>query len=216
MNGPGVTLSLKEVERNKTSDRTLITYSLHADGLPKDEIYTLFQIQLNGSVLKNIAGITLDPSGQAVCAGPEGTCKGEAPNDPIDMVVFAGKGEPKRFALVSQDDDQTRGFESVQPFPNATTDKTCKLESVLGTPGGELTFIQASGFAPNAELTIKSQSYDEKHDYTAKADADGTYFSALLPAVAGKKSGKTVIEVKSASCSPKLHFQWGENSYHLE
>ena len=132
------------------------------------------------------------------------------------MVVFAGRGEPKRFALVSEDDAQIRGFVSVQPFPNATTDKACKLESVLGTPDGELTFIQATGFAPNAELTIKSQSYDEKHDYTAKADDDGTYFSALLPAVAGKESGKTVIEVKSASCGPKLHFQWGENSYHLE
>ena len=216
MNGPGVTLSLKEIERTRTPDRTLITYRLYAEGLPKDEIYTLFQIQIDGSSLKNIAGITLDSNGQAVCAGREGTCRGEAPNDPIDLVAFAGKGEPKRFALVSQDDSEIRGFVSVQPFPNVATDKACKLESVLGTPNGELTFIQASGFEPNSALTINGQSYSEKHDYTAKADADGMYFSALLPKVAGKKSGKTVIEVKSASCSPKLHFQWGENSYHLE
>ena len=216
MNGPGVKLSLKEVERTKTTDRTLVTYRLFAEGLPKDEIYTLFLIQIDGSIVKNLEGVTLDSTGQAVCAGREGTCHGDAPNDPIDLIVFAGKGEAKRFALVSDENARTKGFVSVQPFPNVITDKACKLESVLGTPNGELIFIQATGFEPNSVLTINSQSYDEKHDYAAKADTDGTYFAALLPAVSGKKSGKTVVEVKSASCSPKLHFQWGENSYHLE
>jgi len=216
MNGPSVKLSLKEVERTKATDRTLVRYRLYAEGLPKDEIYTLFQIQIDGSIVKNLEGVTLDSAGQAVCAGREGTCQGDAPNDPIDLVVFAGKGEAKRFALVSDANAQTKGFVSAQPFPNVTTDKACKLESVLGTPNGELTFIQATGFEPNSLLTINSQSHDEKHDYTARADADGIYFAALLPVVSGKKSGKTVVEVKSANCSPKLHFQWGENSYHLE
>jgi hypothetical protein len=122
----------------------------------------------------------------------------------------------KRFALVSNGNGQTKAFVSVQPFPNAATDKACKLESVLGTPNGELTFIQATGFESDSALTINSQSYDEKHDYSAKADADGAYCTTFLPAETGKKSGKTVVEVKSAHCSPKLHFQWGENSYHLE
>lgn len=212
MNGPGVQLSLKEVERSKTTDRTLIKYRLYAE----DQIYTLFVIQIDGSVVKNLEWITLDFAGQAVCAGREGTCEGDGPNDPIDLVVFVGKSEAKRFALVSNGNAQTKAFVSVQPFPNAATDKACKLESVLGTPNGELTFIQATGFEPNSALTINSQSYDEKHDYAAKADADGAYFTAFLPAVTGKKSGKTIAEVISANCSPKLHFQWGENSYHLE
>jgi hypothetical protein len=216
MNGPGVKLSLKEVERTKTADRTLVMYRLYAEGLPKDKIYTLFQIQIDGSIVKNLEGVTLDSAGQAVCAGRERTCQGDAPNDPIDLVVFASKSEAKRFALVSDDNAQTKGFVSVQPFPNVSTDKACKLESVLGTPNGELTFIQATGFEPNSALTINSQSFDEKLDYTAKADTDGTYFAALLPGVSGKKSGKTVVEVKSANCSPKLYVQWGENSYHLE
>ncbi len=96
MNGPGVQLSLKEVERSKATDRTLIKYRLYAEGLPKDQIYTLFVIQIDGSVVKNLEGITLDSAGQAVCAGREGTCEGDGPNDPIDLVVFAGKSEAIR------------------------------------------------------------------------------------------------------------------------
>jgi hypothetical protein len=216
INSPGVTLCLKELERTKTSDRTLVKYELYTKGLPKNDIYTLFTVQMDGSILKNLDGITLDLAGQAVCAGLEGTCHGDVPNDPIHLVVFAGKGETKRFALVSNNSTLTKGFVSVQPFPNVVIDKSCKLESVLGTPDGNLIFIQAAGFEPNSTLTITSQSYDEKHQSSAKAETDGTYFAALLPAVSGKKSGKTTIEVKSTECSPKLQFQWGQNAYHLE
>jgi hypothetical protein len=79
---------------------------------------------------------------------------------------------------------------------------------------GELTFVQGTGFAPNAELSIDSESFGEKHHDKGTAQADGSYFSALLPYVAGQKSGKTTIEVKSKTCDPKLTFEWG--TYHLE
>jgi hypothetical protein len=85
MNGSGVQLSLKEVERSKATDRTLIKYRLYAEGL-----------QIDCSVVKNLEGITLDSAGQAVCVGREGTCDGDGSNDPIDLVVFAGKREAIR------------------------------------------------------------------------------------------------------------------------
>jgi hypothetical protein len=213
MNSPGVELSLKETTRSHAADRTLVRYRLYGTGLPSKTTFALVQVQIDGSVTQVMDGVSLDASGQAICAGREGTCQGNGLNDPIDLVVYAGKGEPKRFGLVSDDEAHVKGFVGVVPFPNATTDKGCRLESIIGTPDGELTFIQGDGFEPNAELTI-SQSYDEKHHDAAKAEADGSYFAAILPYVSGKKSGNSVWEVKSKSCAPKLNFSWG--TYHLE
>jgi hypothetical protein len=214
MNSPGVELSLKETNRSRSGDRTLVTYSLYGVGLSPDTTYTLIQVLLDGTMAKVMEGVTLNSKGEAICAGREGTCKGDGPNDPIDLVVYAGKGEPKRFALVSDDEEHVKGFVAVVPFPNAKSDKGCRLESIIGSTNGELTFIQGGGFEPNVELTVDGESYGEKHHDKATAQADGSYFSALMPYVAGKKSGKTAIEVKSKNCDPKLTFEWGTS--HLE
>ena len=133
-NSPGVELSLREVKRSRTSDRTLVTYQLYTTGLPKDLTYNLLQVQINGKVLRFIDGVTLDSDGRAICAGRKGTCSGKSPNSPIDLVFFAGKTEPKRLSLVSNDSSQLKGFIAVVPFPNETTDKGCRLESIIGTP----------------------------------------------------------------------------------
>ena len=216
MNSPGVELSLKELGRTRASDRTLVKYGLYATGLPEDKTYTLFQVQLDGSLIKNMEGVGLDGAGRAICPGRPGTCRGNGPNDPIDLIVFAGKSEPKRFALIAEDDSHLKSFVSVVPFPNEKKDKNCKLESIIGTPNGELMFVQASGFEPNADVDIDSQSYSEKHHEVGRTTSEGSLFSAVLPSVKGKKSGKTTWQVTAKSCSPKLAFQWGEGSYHLE
>jgi hypothetical protein len=214
MNSPGAELTLKETNRTRSGDRTLVTYSLYAVGLSPDPTYTLIQVQLDGTMAKVMQGVTLNSMGEAICAGREGTCRGEAPNDPVDLVVYASKGEPKRFGLISDDEKHVKGFVAVIPFPNAKSDKGCRLESIIGSANGELTFIQGSGFDANAELNVDSESFSEKHHDKGTAQADGSYFSALMPYVAGKKAGKTTIEVKSKNCDPKLTFDWG--TYHLE
>ena len=213
LNSPGVQLSLKEISRSRT-DRTLIKYELYATGFPAESTYTLFQVPIDGSFVKTLEGVTLDKNGRALCGGNEARCQGNSADDPIDLVVFAGKGEPKRFALFSEDEDHLKGFVSVIPFPNASSDKGCRLESTIGSPNGEVTYIQATGFEPNTELTIDGGSYGERHHDRSRAQADGSYFSTLLPYVTGKKSGKTTIQVKSTNCNPKLTFEWG--TYHVE
>lgn len=142
MNSPGVDLSLREISRSRTTDRTLVTYSLYATGLPRTTTYTLYQAQLNGSLVQSLDGVTLDASGMAICSGKEGTCKGNGPDDPIDLVLYAGKAEPKRFALISNDEAHLKGFVAVVPFPNSATDRGCKIETVIGSPNGELIYIQ--------------------------------------------------------------------------
>lgn len=215
LNSPGVELSLKETGRAHQADRTLVTYNLYAQGFPEGSVFTLVIFQLDSSVQQVMNGVTLDKNGMAICAGREGTCKSDQPNDPIDLAIFAGKGEPKRFALVTADKSK-KGAISVIPFPNSTTDNGCHLESVIGTPNGELTFIQASGFDPGEELIMSGKSYDEEHRDVVKAAPDGSYFATLLPAVKGKKSGKTVLELKSKKCAPKITFSWGEGAYQLQ
>jgi hypothetical protein len=214
MNSPGVELSLKEVGRSRTTDRTLVKYELYATGLPKNLTYTLLEIKVSGKVVQYLDGVTLDIDGRAICAGRPGTCRGNGQNDPIDLVLFAGKAEPKRLSLVSNDESHLKGVVSVILFPNAATDKGCRLDSVIGTPNGEVTYIHGSGFQPNEELITDSESYGEKNHGVQKAEADGSYFATLLPNVLGKTSGTTVVEVRGKNCDPKLSFSWG--SYQLE
>jgi hypothetical protein len=213
MNSPGVALSLKEISRKRVTDRTLVTYELYATGLPKDHTFTIFEVKISGQFNKFLEGVTLDSDGRATCAGRKGTCSGGSPNSAIDLVFFAGKAEPKRLALVSED-HQLKGFVAIVPFPNAATDKNCHLESVIGTPKGEITYIQGSGFEPNEELASDGESYGEKNHFVVKAEADGTYFSTTMPNVLGKASGITNFEVKGKNCDPKLTFPWG--TYQLE
>lgn len=214
MNSPGVELSLKEISRWRTSDRTLVKYGLYATGLPKDLIYSLLRVQISGKVLRQMDGVTIDSGGRAICAGRKGTCSGSTPNSPIELVFFAGKSEPMRLSLVSNDDSHVKGFIQVIPFPNSVTDKGCRLQSILGTPKGELMYIQGSGFEPNEDLTIDSESAGEKNHGLSKAEADGSYFAAALPNVLGKTSGTTVWSVKGENCNPTLTFSWG--TYQLE
>jgi hypothetical protein len=129
-------------------------------------------------------------------------------------VFFAGKAEPKRLSLVSDDEAHLKGFVQVVLFPNSATDKGCKLESILGTPKGEVTYIQGSGFEPNEDLTMDSESFGEKNHGIGKAEADGSYFATLMPNVLGKTSGDTVIKVKGKNWRPELTISWG--TYQIE
>jgi hypothetical protein len=213
-NSPGVELTLKEISRSRATDRTLVKYELYATGFPKNTVYTLYEVKISGSFVKSLTGMTLDSNGRAICAGRKGTCSGKVPNSPIDLVFFAGKAEPKRLSLVSVDDAHLKGFVAVVPFPNSTTDRGCRLESVIGTAKGELTYIQGSGFEPDEELVTDSESYGEKVHAVAKAESDGSYFAAILPSVLGKTAGNTIYKVKAKKCAPEITFSWG--TYQLE
>jgi hypothetical protein len=191
-----------------------VRYELYTVGLPRNTTYALMKVQISGQILKQLDGVTLDADGRAICAGQKGTCSGSSPNSPIDLVFFAGKSEPIRLSLIANDDSHVKGFIQAIPFPNSVNDKGCKLESILGTPKGEITYIQGIGFEPNEELTMDGESYGEKSHGIAKAEADGSYFAVAMPNVLGKTSGVTKWSVKGKNCNPVLNFSWG--TYHLE
>jgi hypothetical protein len=199
MNSPGADLSLKEIDRSKTSDHTIVKYLVFAAGLPADLSYTLYRVQINGKITKLFEGVTLDSDGMARCAPRKA---------PVELEFLAGKAEPERLSLVSND-SLLKVFISVIPFPNSVTDKACKIESVIGTTKGEVTYIQGSGFEPNEDLTVDGESYGEKNHGASKAEADGSYFAVALPGVLGKSSGTTRWSVKGKNCNPVLNFSWG-------
>jgi hypothetical protein len=204
---PNTRLNIKESARSGQ----LIKFRLYAEGLPKDAIYTIviWPVTQKGPS-KNLAGVTLDESGLAVCAGKPGTCGGDKPNDPIDLTVQPVPGEPLRLGLVSED-GATKVFAKVVPIPLRGEDRGCAVEGVLLTPGTEVVLIEGSGFPANAELQMDSDSEGERHGERKKADADGRYVSAMLPYKKGVNRGTLKVSLKSAGCSPSIKVPWGKH-----
>jgi hypothetical protein len=202
---PNTRLTIKESARSGQ----LIQFRLYAEGVPKDAIYTVvtWPVTQKGPS-QSLAGVTLDESGVAICAGRPGTCGGDKPNDPIDFTVQPVPGEPLRLGLVSED-GATKVFAKVVPIPLRGEDRGCAVEGVLLTPGAELVLIEGSGFPANGDLQMDSDSKGERHGEKKKADADGRYVSAMLPHKKGATGGILKVTLKSAGCSPSIKVPWG-------
>ena len=206
---PQTSITLKETERSGS----LITYRLYAIGLPRDQHYSLVSwpvTQREPGVL--LSGVTVDGSGLAICAGKPGDCGlPDKPDDPIDLKINPVKGEPFRVALISPD-GKTKAFAKAVPIPNQATDGGCSLQATLLLPGAVEVAIEGSGFAPNADLTLETNSSGERQSKKAKADSDGTYYSAILPYKQGESRGTAEVKIKSSSCSPAVSFDWGASA----
>lgn len=118
MNGPGVSVSLKETSRKSTGKETVVFYRIMTSGLPKDKTYELLLTSFDLQPRPITQGITLDESGH-VLGGP---------NDPLDLGLIAAKGEPKRFSLVSVD-GQAKAFFYVTPFQTELHESDLKADS---------------------------------------------------------------------------------------
>ncbi len=206
---PNTSLVIKESERSGQA----IKFRLIASGVPKDSAYTILAWPVTqkgpSEVLK---GVTLDASGLAICAGVPGTCgSADKPNDPIDLVLAPIPGEPVRIALISAD-GATKVFSKLVPIPLSGDDRGCRIEATLLTPGAELVLIEGSGFPPNSDVSMESESEGEHHSGKAKTDVDGRYASAILPYRQGVAHGSAKVNLKAAKCAPSLTFAWGRRN----
>lgn len=66
----GVTLAMKEMNREKVASGTMITYRLSANGFAPGTRLTLLRWPLNQNVTAVMNGIVIDASGTAVCGPP--------------------------------------------------------------------------------------------------------------------------------------------------
>jgi hypothetical protein len=205
---PNTRLTIKE----STRSGQVIKFRLHAEGLPKDGIFTMvsWPVTQKGPS-ENLRGVTLDESGLAICAGKPGTCgRADNPNDPIDVTVQPVPGEPLRVGLVSED-GATKVFARLVPIPLRGEDRGCAVEGILLTPGAELVLIEGSGFPANGGLQVDSDSEGERHTERKTADGDGRYVGAMLPYIKGAGRGILKVTLKSADCSPSIKVPWGKH-----
>jgi hypothetical protein len=211
-NSEGAKMSYKEIGRATIQARTIITYNLFASGLRKDQHYVLCILNV-GSDPKAVADAYLNGGGKVVNVMADAAR--HVAEDTINVKVFGGKGEPIQFALIS-DDDQSRAFTQIVPFPLEKTAGPCHLSLIETAPYYVGVLIGLSGFQPDEELTIEQQSENESGRLKAKADAQGMYNAALFPFVKGKRSGKARFEALGKSCKIGIEFPWGEGSYQYQ
>ena len=208
-NSPQATLTYKETARNRNGAKTVVIYNLFASGLPKDKHYAFWVYNI-GSNPRAVADAYLNQDGKVVnvLADP----KRKISEDPIDLQAFGGKGEPIQVALIS-DDGNFRAFGEIVPFPIVETAGQCRLTAIEAAPRYEVMTIKVSGLEPGGDLLIDSQSENETVHSKAKADAQGNYRSLMVPAVAGKRSGKAQFSLTAKSCKIGVAFPWGDGSY---
>jgi len=211
-NSPGAKLTYKEIGRTRIQDRTVITYSLFASGLPKDGRYGLCVLNV-GNEPQPVADAYVNEEGKVVnvLADPAH----HIAEDPINVKAFGGKGEPIQLALVS-DDDHWRAFVQIVPFPIEETAGPCRMTAIESGPYYFGMSINITGLQPNEDLLVDTKSENEGAQTKAKADDQGGYNGALLPFVKGKRSGKARFYVTAKSCKIGIEFPWGEGSYQYQ
>ena len=115
-NSPGITLALREGPRQKTAQGTLLLYNVLGRGFPTGIPYDVWQWKVGQEPKKMMQGVSFDERGVMVCSGRPGFCKGDVPNDAVNIQATAQPGESKRVAVVSPD-GKIAGFAEAVPFP---------------------------------------------------------------------------------------------------
>lgn len=114
-----------------------------------------------------------------------------------------------RLGIISTD-SSIKAFAKIVPLPLQGVDKGCRVSATLLTPGAELLFVEGTGFAPNIQLTMSTDSEGEKHEFKGNDDGIGRFISALLPYKQGLSQGAVKIVLRGEACSPAVSLRWGK------
>jgi len=211
-NSPGSTLTLKETGQKNVDRHTVVSYRLFASGLPKSQHLTLWTWNL-GSGPQGVADAFVNAEGLIVNRLADPAHK--TSEDPIDFRIVAGRGEPKRVALTS-DDWTLKAFAAAIPFPLEQTSGECRLSVEMAAPNYASVVLHGSGFQPGEALVVEFASGSEGGKQQASATSTGTYTATILPTVKGQNAGKARMALTSAKCHVAVQFPWGEGSYRIE
>jgi hypothetical protein len=91
---------VKEIDRARVNGQTVVKYHLFVSNLPKDSEYTLWW-KLPGTEPQTVASAFINKDGLVVNVLADPT--NNVAEDSIDLIVVAGRGEPKEFGLISND-----------------------------------------------------------------------------------------------------------------
>lgn len=211
-NTQGATLLATESRRAQVNGQTAVYYNLSASGLPREKEYILWYWVIGGQP-QAAARAYISASGELMNNPPD--AQHPSGTTLVTFAALGGKGEPKRFGLISKD-GQNRVFQEVVPFPIEATDNSCKLSAVMGAPRYYSVAIHASGFKPGEQVITDTQSENEKLQGNDKADERGTFVALIFPFVQGKTSGNATFSATGAACKVTVGFPWGQGSYQYQ
>ena len=211
-NSDGATLLLKETGRNRANGQTVITYNLYVAGLPKDVDYTLWT-RLVGDNPQPVADAFINKDGLVVnvLADPAHNVA----EDPINVRVVAGRGEPKLFALIAND-GRYRVFGQVVPFPIENASGPCRISATMTGQNYSGVLVVVTGLQSKEEFQIARRSGSEAGQTKATAAEDGTYRTLVLPFVKAQSSGKLKFSVNAKACAINVEVPWGQGSYAIQ
>jgi hypothetical protein len=213
-NSAGVTLVLHEGPRQKSPQGTVLWYNLIGQGFPVGVPLQLWQWTPDKEPKRVMEGVSFDKRGVLVCAGGAGFCKGDGPDDPINIKAQSAAGEAKRMAVVSSD-GKIAGFAEAIPFPIEASDKSCKLAVVRMGASTDTVSVRLTGFAPNERLTFTTRTDVEEASVDQSADRQGSWTGVIkLPSKGQGKASIGVAPVIGQHCKVTVSFDWGAGSYH--
>lgn len=223
MSTAGLSASLVEVSKLKNTDGTTqVTYHVTGTGFTPGDSLSLVRWALDSQAQTVMSGITLDPSGTAICPEkplpPVPTLPGDQPRpapkgpdcktvmqagQPIAVTARGARGEPVRAALV--DNDRQRGAATTAvPFPLANEDKGCKMQVLLGLKDGSMVLVDGTGFPPNTPLKIEAISGGHTRTLSPRSSADGHFVVVDLPGQSGATSGTATVRFAGITHVPSL------------
>jgi hypothetical protein len=210
-NSAGVELRAIEGPRDHDASGTILVYNLAGKGFPPDLHYSLWGWIPGHKPQKAIDGVSFDKRGVLVCTGKPGYCPATSPDDPINIKTTAVLGEPKRFAVVSND-GRVAGFAEAVPFPIEATSGKCKISVIRQSPLAELVLVRASGFVPYEMLTVSGHVGGLDSIHSPTVSPDGVWQAMIGTKAPGQDSGTATIKVAGQACSVSISFQWGDGT----
>src|SRR5271166_5826151 len=199
-NSAGVTLVLHEGPRQKSPQGTVLWYNLVGQGFPVAMPLQLWQWTPDKEPKRVMEGVSFDKRGVLVCAGGAGFCKGDGPDDPINIKAQAASGEAKRMAVVSSD-GKIAGFAEAIPFPIEASDKSCKLSVVRMGGSSDAVTVRLAGFTANEQITLRTLTDREESAVDKSADQQGNWTGVVkLPSKGQSKASISVTPVTGQNC----------------
>ena len=206
----GMKADVQLIKKGDVNGKPAVQYRFKITGAPHNQSYTLMMWPItmpDPAVMMD--GLAIAQDGTVGCP-PNSTrsCAQRMKGGELQLSYVPGIGEIYRHALIS-DDKKSRIFFSFVPFPIVETDKSCSLEVVELKPGFGLVIIRGKGFQPGESVLLHMQSYQEIHDPTVKADAQGQFQAEYTPFVKARTTGVSDVSATGQRCAPKLSFNWG-------